>query len=192
MSVEDKNMFIEFTSKQLDRMEWLITTLLKYARIESNVVKYNKDTIPLKETIVNAIGPLMLKAEEKSQKIILNCHSQGYYLHDKKWMEEAISNIIKNAIEHTENNGIIDIKLEETPLSIGISIKDNGEGIRKDEIRKIFNRFYKGENSLNPTSIGIGLSLSRKIIEAHNGTITVESQLNKGTTFYITFLKGII
>ena len=192
MSVEDKNMFIEFTSKQLDRMEWLITTLLKYARIESNVVKYNKDTIPLKETIVNAIGPLRLKAEEKSQKIILNCHSQGYYLHDKKWMEEAISNIIKNAIEHTENNGIIDIKLEETPLSIGISIKDNGEGIRKDEIRKIFNRFYKGENSLNPTSIGIGLSLSRKIIEAHNGTITVESQLNKGTTFYITFLKGII
>ena len=107
-------------------------------------------------------------------------------------MEEAISNIIKNAIEHTENNGIIDIKLEETPLSIGISIKDNGEGIRKDELRKIFNRFYKGENSLNPTSIGIGLSLSRKIIEAHNGTITVESQLNKGTTFYITFLKGII
>lgn len=192
MSVEDKNMFIEFTSKQLDRMEWLITTLLKYARIESNVVKYNKDTIPLKETIVNAIGPLRLKAEEKSQKIILNCHSQGYYLHDKKWMEEAISNIIKNAIEHTENNGIIDIKLEETPLSIGISIKDNGEGIRKDEIRKIFNRFYKGENSLNPTSIGIGLSLSRKIIEAHNGTITVESQINKGTTFYITFLKGII
>lgn len=192
MSVEDKNMFIEFTSKQLDRMEWLITTLLKYARIESNVVKYNKDTIPLKETIVNAIGPLRLKAEKKSQKIILNCHSQGYYLHDKKWMEEAISNIIKNAIEHTENNGIIDIKLEETPLSIGISIKDNGEGIRKDEIRKIFNRFYKGENSLNPTSIGIGLSLSRKIIEAHNGTITVESQLNKGTTFYITFLKGII
>ena len=76
-------------------MEWLITTLLKYARIESNVVKYNKDTIPLKETIVNAIGPLRLKAEEKSQKIILNCHSQGYYLHDKKWMEEAISNIIK-------------------------------------------------------------------------------------------------
>ena len=192
MSVEDKNMFIEFTSKQLDRMEWLITTLLKYARIESNVVKYNKDTIPLKETIVNAIGPLRLKAEEKSQKIILNCHSQGYYLHDKKWMEEAISNIIKNAIEHTENNGIIDIKLEETPLSIGISIKDNGEGIKKDELRKIFNRFYKGENSLNPTSIGIGLSLSRKIIEAHNGTITVESQLNKGTTFYITFLKGII
>ena len=183
---------IKQINKQLDRIEWLITTLLKYARIESNVVKYNKDTIPLKETIVNAIGPLRLKAEEKSQKIILNCHSQGYYLHDKKWMEEAISNIIKNAIEHTENNGIIDIKLEETPLSIGISIKDNGEGIRKDEIRKIFNRFYKGENSLNPTSIGIGLSLSRKIIEAHNGTITVESQLNKGTTFYITFLKGII
>ena len=90
--------------------------ILKYARIESNVVKYNKDTIQLKETIVNAIGPLRLKAEEKSQKIILNCHSQGYYLHDKKWMEEAISNIIKNAIEHTENNGIIDIKLEETPF----------------------------------------------------------------------------
>lgn len=192
MSLEDKNIFITYSSEQLDRMEWLISTLLKYARIESNVVQYNKDTGSLHETIINVVRPLQLKAGEKKQKINFTFQSEGEYLHDKKWIGEAISNIVKNAIEHTGNNGIIDIKLEETPLSICISIKDNGEGIKKDELKKIFNRFYKGENSLNPASIGIGLSLSRKIIEAHNGSITVTSELGVGTTFYITFLKVII
>ena len=192
MDIETKSKFIEMTSEQLDRMDWLITTLLKYARIESNAVSYNKEMIPLSESIRYAIAPLKLSADNKNQNIELDINSEGYYFHDKKWIAESLSNIIKNAIEHTDINGKIKITLEETPMSISITISDNGEGIEKSELKNIFKRFYKGKNSINPKSIGIGLSLSKKIIEAHGGSITVESELGKGTAFSIIFLKGII
>jgi len=192
MDMETKSKFINLTSEQLDRMDWLITTLLKYARIESNAVKYNKEIIPLSETIKYAIEPLKVSASEKEQHIILELNNEGYYLHDKKWIAESISNIIKNAIEHMDTKGEIKIILEETPLSVSISISDNGEGIEKSELKKIFKRFYKGKNSVNPKSIGIGLSLSKKIIEAHGGSITVDSELGKGTVFNIIFLKAVV
>ena len=192
MDVETKSKFIEMTSEQLDRMDWLITTLLKYARIESNAVSYNKEMIPLSESIRYAIAPLKLSADNKNQNIELDINSEGYYFHDKKWIAESLSNIIKNAIEHTDINGKIKIMLEETPMSISITISDNGEGIEKSDIKNIFKRFYKGKNSINPKSIGIGLSLSKKIIEAHGGSIAVESEIGKGTSFNIIFLKVII
>ena len=192
MDVETKSKFIEMTSEQLDRMDWLITTLLKYARIESNAVSYNKEMIPLSESIRYAIAPLKLSADNKNQNIELDINSEGYYFHDKKWIAESLSNIIKNAIEHTDINGKIKITLEETPMSISITISDNGGGIEKTELKNIFKRFYKGKNSINPKSIGIGLSLSKKIIEAHGGSITAESDLGKGTSFNIIFLKVII
>ncbi|MEN8077825.1 HAMP domain-containing sensor histidine kinase [Clostridioides difficile] len=192
MDIETKSQFINLSSEQLDRMDWLITTLLKYARIESNAVTYNKEMIPLSKTIEYAVEPLKLAASEKKQNIILELNSEGYYIHDKKWIAESISNIIKNAIEHTDIKGKIKISLEETPLSVSVLISDNGEGIEKSELKNIFKRFYKGKNSINPKSIGIGLSLSKKIIEAHGGSIAVESELGKGTAFSIIFLKGII
>ena len=192
MDIETKSKFIEMTSEQLDRMDWLITTLLKYARIESNAVSYNKEMIPISESIRYAIEPLKVSANNKKQRIELDFNSEGYYFHDKKWIAESLSNIIKNAIEHTDINGKIKITLEETPMSISITISDNGEGIEKTELKNIFKRFYKGKNSINPKSIGIGLSLSKKIIEAHGGSITAESDLGKGTSFNIIFLKVII
>lgn len=192
MDIETKSKFIGMTSEQLDRMDWLITTLLKYARIESNAVSYNKEVMPLSESIRYAIEPLKVAANDKSQSIELVFNSEGYYFHDKKWIAEGLSNIIKNAIEHTNIDGKIKITLEETPMSISITISDNGEGIDEREIKNIFKRFYKGKNSINPKSIGIGLSLSKKIIEAHGGSISVESELKKGTIFNIMFLKVIV
>ena len=192
MDIETKSKFIGMTSEQLDRMDWMITTLLKYARIESNAVSYNREVMPLSESIRYAIEPLKVAANDKSQSIELVFNSEGYYFHDKKWIAEGLSNIIKNAIEHTNIDGKIKITLEETPMSISITISDNGEGIDEREIKNIFKRFYKGKNSINPKSIGIGLSLSKKIIEAHGGSISVESELKKGTIFNIMFLKVIV
>ena len=192
MDSETKSKFIEMTSEQLDRMDWLITTLLKYARIESNAVSYNKEMIPLSESIKYAVAPLKVSANDKNQSIELALNSEGYYFHDKKWIAEGLSNIIKNAIEHTSIDGEIKIILEETPMSISITIGDNGEGIDECELKNIFKRFYKGKNSINPKSIGIGLSLSKKIMEAHGGSINVKSELEKGTIFNIIFLKVIV
>lgn len=189
MDSETRTKFIDSTSDQLDRMDWLITTLLKYARIESNAINYNKSLHSLKDTINYCMQPLKVKADEMKQNIILDFKGEGLYFHDEKWIGEAFSNIIKNSIEHTALGGSIKVCLEETPLSVTVTISDNGEGIEKKDLKNIFKRFYKGKNSLNPKSIGIGLSLSKKIIEAHNGSIVVESEVLVGTTFYITFLK---
>lgn len=189
MDGETRTRFIDLTSDQLDRMDWLITTLLKYARIESNAINYNKSLHSLKDTINYCMQPLKVKVDEMKQNIELDFKGDGLYLHDEKWLGEAFSNIIKNSIEHTDIGGEIKISLKETPLSITVTIADNGEGIEKKELKNIFKRFYKGKNSLNPKSIGIGLSLSKKIIEAHNGSVVAESEVGVGTTFYITFLK---
>ena len=189
MDSETITKFIDSTSDQLDRMDWLITTLLKYARIESNAINYNKSLHSLKDTINYCMQPLKVKADEMKQNIILDFKGEGLYFHDEKWIGEAFSNIIKNSIEHTALGGSIKVCLEETPLSVTVTISDNGEGIEKKDLKNIFKRFYKGKNSLNPKSIGIGLSLSKKIIEAHNGSIVAESEVLVGTTFYITFLK---
>ena len=189
MDSETRTKFIDSTSDQLDRMDWLITTLLKYARIESNAINYNKSLHSLKDTINYCMQPLKVKADEMKQNIILDFKGEGLYFHDEKWIGEAFSNIIKNSIDHTALGGSIKVCLEETPLSVTVTISDNGKGIEKKELKNIFKRFYKGKNSLNPKSIGIGLSLTKKIIEAHNGSIVAESEVLVGTTFYITFLK---
>lgn len=191
MDNKDIEKFILLSKEQLERMEWLVKTLLKYARLESNVVEYHKEKFSMKNTIEESINPLIIKANEKNQRIEFKYDKDIVLYHDRKWIAEALSNIIKNAIEHTKNGGHIFIELYETPISVRISIKDNGEGIEKSEINKIFNRFYKGENSINPTSIGIGLCLSKAIIKAHNGDISVESKVGVGSTFYINFLKTI-
>lgn len=189
MNNEDIDNFIQLSKEQLERMEWLVKTLLKYARLESNVVTYRKENYPLNNTIEESINPLRIKAKEKNQDIHFKYDKEVIFYHDRNWIGEAISNIIKNAIEHTTKNGKIEISLEETPITIRIAIKDNGVGIDKSQIKKIFERFNKGENALNPKSIGIGLCLSKSIVKSHNGDISVESEVGVGSTFYITFLK---
>lgn len=189
MDKEEIDNFNNLSKEQLERMEWLVKTLLKYARLESNVVEYHKEYFSLNNTILESINPLFIKAEEKNQTLDFIESKEIEYFHDRKWLSEAISNIVKNAIEHTPVNGKIEINIEETPISITIAIKDTGEGIEKDEIKKIFNRFYKGENSINPISIGIGLCISKSIVNSHNGDISVESIKDVGSSFYITFIK---
>lgn len=191
MEEEEVNIFIQSSKEQIERMEWLVLTLLKYARLESNVVKYNKEILDLTNTIKEVIEPLKIKAKEEEIEIIFNEEKQIIYKYDKNWLGEAISNIVKNAIEHTERDGKIKIKVEETEISIIVAIEDTGCGIEKEELKNIFKRFYKGEKSTNPTSIGIGLNLSRSIVRNHNGDIIVESEVGKGTIFYIKFLKTI-
>lgn len=190
MEVEEVDNFISLSNEQLKRMDWLVKTLLKYARLEGNVVEYNKENYPANSTIEEVVASLKVKAREKNQVLAFSNNKDINLYHDRKWISEALSNIIKNAIEHTGTGGEIVIGLEETPMTVRIWIKDNGEGIPKEEIKKIFNRFYKGQNSINPTSIGIGLCLSKSIIKSHHGDITVESKENEGSIFYITFLKS--
>ncbi|OOO69956.1 two-component sensor histidine kinase [Clostridium tepidum] len=192
MPMEDRKNFLKLSDEQLKRMEWLIINLLKIGRLEAGVVEFKRENNPLYVTINKALAGLSEKAKEKSQKVIVDIDKDLYFKHDMEWTAEAISNIIKNSIEHTNIGGGIKISCEKTPISVTITIKDNGEGIPEKLQNKIFERFYKGENSVNPSSIGIGLSLTKSIIESQNGSITVESQEGEGTEFTIIFLKTIV
>ena len=190
MPSEDIDNFIELSTGQLERMDWLTVTLLKYARLEGDVVEYRKENISLLETIYEAVAPLKIKAEEKKQTLNIKYDSGEFlFYHDRKWLSEALSNIIKNGIEHTNEEGKIEISIKDSTIYLEVEIKDNGEGISEDKIKKIFNRFYKSSSSKKPKSIGIGLSLSKAIIEKHNGDITVKSKCGEGTCFTIRFIK---
>ena len=189
MNLNERNQFVNMSKEQLERMEWLTKNLLKMARLDAGVIEFNKESIPIIHTIDKALCGVEMKAKMKNQGIELKGIGEGYLKHDSEWTAEALSNIIKNAIEHTALGGKIIIHWEETPLSIQICIKDNGPGISKEEIGKVFKRFYKGKNSTNPSSVGIGLSLAKLIIESQKGSISVKSEEGLGTEFNITFLK---
>lgn len=192
MEIEERAKMLKESESQLSRMEWLIKSLLKLARIDAGAVKFKRDENNLSKTIENAISSIEMNAREKRQEVVITGKKDIIFKHDADWLSEAFTNIIKNAVEHTQHGGKIEISTLETPLSVQIFIKDNGEGIKKDELSKIFKRFYKGENSVNPSSIGIGLALTKSIIEGQMGSITVASEEGKGTQFNITFLKTVI
>lgn len=190
MSLHEREKFVNMSKEQLERMEWLIKNLLKIAKLDAGIIEFKKENIPIIYTIDKALCGVEMKAKVKNQIIKIEGVGEGLLKHDSEWTAEALSNIIKNAVEHTSLGGEIVIHWEETPLSLQVSIKDNGPGISKEEIGKIFQRFYKGKNSKSSSSIGIGLSLAKLIIETQKGNIAVESEEGVGTEFNISFLKN--
>ena len=188
----DKKSQIEFLNKnrnQLERIEWLVTTLLKISRLDSGMVTLKRDNINIKDLIKKTIEPIKIMAELKNILIETNVETSNFYL-DFNWTLEALTNILKNACEHTHNNGSIKIEVNENPLYLNIKIIDNGVGISESDKKHIFDRFYKGKT--NKDSIGIGLNMAKKIINLQNGEIECISKINEGTTFDIKFYKKVI
>jgi signal transduction histidine kinase len=189
---EIKKDFLQKSRNQLNRMEWLIINLLKIARLEAGAINFEKKKCSLLLPIERALESLKVKYEEKKQHIIVKEKNNNVLIYqDENWMTEAYTNIVKNCIEHTPEEGEIYIELSETSLFVRVSIKDNGEGISQEDLPHVFQRFYKGKNSLKSDSVGIGLALSKSIIENQQGSITVKSKPGLGTEFEIIFLKNI-
>jgi signal transduction histidine kinase len=199
LMLQDTNMenelregFLERNKSQLNRMEWLILNLLKMARLESGAIEFKKEKVSLIGPAHKAVNSLKDKAEAKNQNLIIKGDSSVCVIGDEDWTTEAIINIIKNCIVHTEFGGKITIELIETPLFSRVLIGDQGEGIDKKDLPHVFERFYRGSSTVKTESVGIGLALTRVIIEQQGGTIDVSSEKGKGTKFTITFLKGVI
>lgn len=185
---EKRQLFLENNKKQLYRMDWLIKSILKLARLDARAIEFLKKDISLNDTVENSINGLKEKADEAGITIRLKKDDDVKFNHDRRWMEEAFINIIKNAIEHTKAGGKVEVELIENPIYVRVQIADTGEGISKADLPNIFKRFYKAKNS-SSDSVGIGLALSKSIIEAHNGIIEAQSEIGCGTQFTITFLK---
>lgn len=191
MPYEDRVKFLDKCEEQLGRMEWLIMNLLKVGRLEAGVINFKEEKQSLRDTIELAVSSLRGEAKNKNQNLIVDGKLDAEIKHDREWLAEAISNIVKNAIEHTHENGEIEVRVEKGPIITKIYIKDNGPGISEEMQKKVFKRFYKGESSRNPKSIGIGLSLSKSIVEEQGGEIKLLSEEGKGTTFILSFMDSL-
>ena len=189
ISKETKHEFLNKIKSQLTRMEWLIKSMLKLSKIEAKVIDFNKEKVNVKELITRAIQPSLILIELKNINISISGEEDITYIGDINWSTEALVNVIKNCVEHTPTGGNLDIKYEQNPLYLEIIIKDDGEGIDKKDLPHIFKRFYKGKSNSKEDSIGIGLAMTKSIIESQNGDIYVKSEKNKGTEFHIVIHK---
>ena len=188
MDEKTKKDFINTISKQVDWMSYLVISLLKFSRFDAGMIVMHDEEISASELIKNVIENLSILIEVKNITVILNVNEKAKFNADYKWQLEAITNILKNAVEHSEENSKIFINVEDSSVLLKISIKDNGSGIKKEDMKHIFERFYKSENS-SENSIGIGLALAKTIIEKDSGYIFVKSEEGKGTEFIIKYLK---
>lgn len=187
MPLEIRREFLNDIKHNTNTISFLVQSLLKLSKLDAEAVKFRYEQVEVKSIVDECIKNtavmaeiLGVRLETECNNIILDC--------DRKWLCEAITNIIKNCIEHS-HNGNIKITAEQNKLYTKISIKDNGSGIDKEDLPHIFERFYKGKNS-SDDSVGIGLSLAKTIIEKQGGYISVSSELNKGSEFVIKFFNN--
>lgn len=175
--------------KQIQRMEWLVLSMLKMAKLEAKSIQFEMMDKRLLPTIELAVSGIWPKAEERNHQIQIKCDPDIHFLHDSDWLAEALTNILNNAVDHMEEGGIIEIRVEDSEVCTCMFIKDHGQGIPEDELPHIFERFHRGKHNNNPNSVGIGLSLTKAIVQGQKGSITVRSELGKYTEFQITFMK---
>lgn len=190
MDNETRNLFIHEINRQIKWINWLILSLLKLAKLDSNTIEFEKNNINVQNLVNNVIKNLEIPIDIKEQKIIITGDKNTSFVGDYNWENEAITNVLKNCIEHTDKNKNIYIKFEENNFYTKIEIIDEGNGIDKEDLKHIFKRFYKGKNS-SESSIGIGLALAKTIIEKDNGQIVCTSEVNKGTKFEIRYMKNM-
>lgn len=188
MDEKIRKKFLINIKREILNINFLVMSLLKLSKFDANVVKFNKESVYLKDIIIESIKNVSMIKELKNITIKVSGDDNIKLLCDFKWQVESITNILKNSIEHTSEYGTVEVNYSENKLYTRILIKDNGKGIDSGDLPHIFDRFYKGENG-SDDSFGIGLSLSKTIIEKEGGSITVKSTPNIGTIFTIKYLK---
>ena len=188
MDEKTRKKFLINIKREILNINFLVMSLLKLSKFDANVVKFNKESVYLKDIIIESIKNVSMIKELKNITIKVSGDDNIKLLCDFKWQVESITNILKNSIEHTSEYGTVEVNYSENKLYTRILIKDNGKGIDSGDLPHIFDRFYKGKNG-SDDSFGIGLSLSKTIIEKEGGSITVKSTPNIGTIFTIKYLK---
>lgn len=184
----------EFTGRirtQLERIQWLVSSLLKLSRLDAGVVRFRHESVNVAALVRKASAPLLIPIELKEQSLELDGKDEVTFSGDEGWSAEAIVNILKNCVEHTQSGGRLRIEWEGNPIYTEIRISDNGEGIDPEDIPHIFTRFYRGHNA-GKDSVGIGLAMARSIIQSQNGDISVVSTKGQGSIFRIRFSKLVV
>ncbi len=185
---------MEFTHNiriQLERMEWLVSSLLKLSKIDARTAQFKKDQVFVDKLIQKALASMLIPIDIKELTLSVHGEETATFVGDLNWIAEALINILKNCVEHTPIGGALTITYTENALFTEIVIADSGKGIAKEDLPYIFRRFYKGKNA-SDESVGIGLAMAHSIITSQNGTIDVQSEIGHGTKFQIKFYKQVI
>ncbi|MBC6002248.1 MAG: HAMP domain-containing sensor histidine kinase [Paeniclostridium sordellii] len=186
---EDRIEFLTTNKMSINKLHNLIDSLVNISRLEASMISIKKEDKSIKQTLTKAIDSVKGKANLKNIKISVKDFEDKIILHDSKWTEESIFNILENGVKYTHDNGKIEVSLQETINFIRIDIKDNGIGIDKSEFNNIFKRFYRSEKVEEVEGSGVGLYLSRKIIESQGGNIIVSSKIGQGSKFSLFLTK---
>ena len=184
-----RKVLIKEQMKLLDQIDWLISALLKIAKLDAQTAKMAREKVVVKDLIKKAMDPIAIAMDVKGQNLKIYQNGDESFVGDPNWSAEALLNILKNSMEHTPVGGTLSISVGENILFTEIIISDNGPGIHKDDLPRLFERFYKGKSS-NKNSVGIGLALSRMIITQQGGTLKAENSIQGGAKFTIRFYKG--
>lgn len=176
------------SEKELDRIEMLVQNLLKITKLDAGSIVFEKTS----QNVADMMGEIELhfayRAKQEQKALILSGDEHISMLCDRDWMIEALENIVKNAFDHTGIGDSIQIEWKPTASMVQIIIKDNGSGIHPEDLHYIFKRFYRSRFSKDKQGIGLGLPLTKMIVEAHNGMVEVDSELGVGATFILNFL----
>lgn len=181
----------EFTSlseQELDRIETLVQNLLKITRLDAGTIVFEKSPENVSDMMSYIKRHFACRAEQEGKSLILSGDEEVELFCDRSWLTEAISNIVKNALDHTAARAEIRITWRAFASVVQIIVSDDGSGIHPEDLPHIFKRFYRSRFSKDKQGIGLGLPLAKAIIEEHNGTVEVNSTLGVGTTFTVNFL----
>ena len=179
--------FAAKTGLALKRMEDLLLALLKITRLDAGSITFEKENCRLQELVSHAISELTARAKKEDKKILLEGNDDTSLVCDPAWTAEALSNLVKNALDHTHAAGVIRIAWDTSPAAVRISVTDNGDGIASEDIPHIFKRFYRSRKSQDTQGVGLGLSLAKSIIEGQDGLLSVHSVPHAETTFTLLF-----
>ncbi|WP_342562985.1 HAMP domain-containing sensor histidine kinase [Paenibacillus sp. FSL R7-0345] len=181
----DTRQLLQQIEAQSEKLEWLITSLIKLSRMESGMIHLQSEVRPVAATITSALSHLYTRAGNKNIIITIDCDPLTAARHDYKWTSEALFNLLENAVKYTEPGGSIRITAEGNEMFTRIEVADTGIGIAEDELEHIFKRFYRGHIAREYEGIGIGLFLAQKIISIQGGYITAASQPGQGSRLTI-------
>lgn len=187
LSAEERTEYITTLQMSLGKLTFLTNSLIKMSRLESGIISLKPEKNSLNEIVLQAVKTVYAKAKEKGILITFECDQDFEAVLDFNWTAEAISNVIDNAVKYTPQGGFVRLQITEYPSFLRLDISDNGVGIPEEEQAKIFGRFYRGKQSVGTDGVGIGLYLTREIINKQNGYMKVSSDGN-GSTFSM-FLK---
>lgn len=180
--------FTNLSEQELDRIETLVQNFLKVAKFDAGTMVLEKQTENISEMMLDVKKQFLYRAGRESKEIVVSGSDAIFLYCDRSWITEVVGNIVKNALDHTKAGDCIWVKWSRSVSAVRITVKDNGSGIHPEDLYHIFKRFYRSRYSKDTQGIGLGLPLAKSVVEAHNGTIEVDSRLGEGTTFAMNFM----